>query len=175
MKKPKVKVAYHGKDIYSIPLSFFVSLGIKAVVSDLDNTLTPYDVSLPSPQAFRLKQSLEEKGIRLLVLSNNHGDHVKKYCSALGVPFLEDSQKFRKGKIAWFLKQEGLKVTECLFVGDQIFTDRIFVGKLKGKLLLTDPISKKDHHWTRLIRPFDKAIRKRWREKGMLGEEIPIE
>ena len=165
----KVKAAFHAKSIYDVPISFFRHLGIKAVVSDLDNTLDTYDVSSPGQKAFILKESLEREGISLLIVSNNTKGRVREYCEKLGVHYLYDSRKFMKGRIARFLKKEGYDVNECLFVGDQLFTDRIYVRKLKGRLLLTEPLSEKDQFFTRFVRRLDVRIRKKWLKKGLLG------
>lgn len=166
----KVKVAFHAKSIYDVSTSFFKSLGIKAIVTDLDNTLDTYDVSTPGKEAFELKDRLQKAGIALIVVSNNTENRVRPYCEKLGVDYLHDARKYFKARIARFLKKEGYEVKDCLFVGDQLFTDRIYVSKLKGRLLLTEPLSSKDQFFTRFVRRYDIRIRKKWLRQGRLGQ-----
>lgn len=168
----KQKASYHSRSIYSIPYEFFVKSQTKAVLTDLDNTLDEYDVLSPRKEAFLLKEKLKEKGIALYVISNNHEKRVAPYCEKLGVEYLCDAFKYSKKKTEKFLKEKNLKVEEVLFVGDQLFTDGIYVSKLKGQLILTEPLSKKDQFFTRFVRGIDSFFRKRWLKKNLLGAKI---
>lgn len=165
-------VPYHAKDIFSIPLSFFQEKKIKAVISDLDNTLDAYNAKEPSQRVKRLKERLDQEKISLYVVSNNKEKRVGPYCHKLGVKYLSDAKKYSKRKTEKFLKDNGLCIDEVIFVGDQLFTDRIYVKKLHGRLILTDPIVKEDAFFTRFIRPIDSFFRKRWDKKNALGEKI---
>ncbi len=173
MRENRDKVAYHASTVYRIDHRFFASLGIKAVLCDLDNTLDAYDCDTPSPEAFALKQALHEMGIELLVISNNGGNHVRDYCQRLGVCYLPSAFKLTAFKTRRFLKKLGLSIADCLFIGDQIFTDRIYVKKLKGKLVLTYPLSPRDHILTRFVRRFDLYLRRIWLKEGRLGKAVP--
>lgn len=167
--RKKDKVAFHATSIYNIDIKFFLSLGIKTVVADLDNTLDAAHASLPREEAFLLKKELEEAGISLVVVSNNRRKRVSQYCEKLGVPYLASAMKFTAFKIRRFLKESGWKVSECIFVGDQLFTDCIYVNKLKGRLILTEPLVKKDQFVTRFVRGIDTLLRRRWLKKDRLG------
>lgn len=173
MRENRDKVAYHASNVYRISPSFFATLGIKALLCDLDNTLDEYDCDAPSPEAFALKKMLSAMGIELLVISNNGGNHVRDYCQRLGVSYLPTAFKLTAFKTRRFLKKLGLSISDCLFIGDQIFTDRIYVKKLKGRLVLTDPLSSRDHFLTRLVRRFDLYLRRRWLKEGRLGKAVP--
>lgn len=168
----KSKVAYHVSSIYLIPDTFFVKSGVNTLVVDLDNTLDSAYTNEPRIEAYELKDRLNKLGIRLLVVSNNHLKRVKPYCDRLGVEYLADSNKYFKGKIARWLEEKEVDLSTTLFVGDQLFTDRIYVNKLHGRLILTDPLVKKDQFFTRFVRFLDNFLRARWLKKGILGEEI---
>ncbi len=165
-------VPYHAKDIFSIPLSFFHEKNIKAVISDLDNTLDSYRKAEPSDRVKKFKEKLEKEKITLYVVSNNKEERVGPYCQRLGVKYLSDAKKFSKAKTEKFLKENGLDISDVIFVGDQLFTDRIYVNKLGGRLILTEPIVKEDAFFTRFVRPIDSFLRKRWAKKNALGEKI---
>ena len=168
----KQKVAFHAKSIYDIPLSFLQKEGIRYLVADLDNTLDSAYAIEPRKEAYALKERLRQASIELIVISNNKSDHVSSYCEKLGVRFLASAQKFRKGRIMKFFSENQIAVNECLFVGDQVFTDRIYVDKLKGRLILTLPLVRKDQFFTRFIRRYDMYKRSKWMKKNLLGSEI---
>ncbi len=168
----KQRVFAHAKSVYVLEDSFFDEYPVRALVVDLDNTLDSAYEKTPRKEAFELKKRLEEKNISLIVISNNKKKRVKPYCEKLGVPYLASAKKHRKGKILKFLKGLGYDVSELLFVGDQIFTDRIYVKKLHGRLILTEPLVQKDQFFTRFVRRLDSKVRASWKEKGLLGIAI---
>lgn len=173
MARKKSKVSYHAKSIYDIDPKFFVDLGVKAVVTDLDNTLDPADVFEPAQRAKDLIAELLSMGLRVLILSNNTESRCGQYCRDLKVPYLSSSFKYWDFRIKRFLREQGLKVEECIFIGDQIYTDLIYVRQLKGRLVLTEPLSERDNWVTKVPRFFDKRVREKWRRKGLLGQACP--
>ncbi|MBQ8143131.1 MAG: hypothetical protein IJ194_08295 [Bacilli bacterium] len=169
----KEKVFAHCTSIYALDLDFFNEYPIKALVIDRDNTLDSYEALSPSQEALDLISEIQKRGIRVLVVSNNVKKIIEPYGEKLGVPCLASSQKFSGKRILAFLKENGLEVKDCIFVGDQIFTDRIYTNKIKGRLILTEPLYQKDHFVTRFVRWLDKSIRRRWRKKNQLGLACP--
>ncbi len=169
----KVKVPYHAQSVYDISLDFFVELKIKALIVDLDNTLEPADCFIPSDRAIKLKAEVESLGIRFIIISNNTKKRVSPYCEKLGVTYLPFAFKYCGFKVKKFLKKEKLDVNDCLFVGDQIFTDYLYTKKIHGRLVLTEPITTKDNWQTKYVRKIDKKIRASWAKKGLLGIECP--
>ncbi len=168
----KSKVAYHVQSIYLIPDEFFLENEVKTLVVDLDNTLDSAYTNEPRKEAFELRDRLKKLGIQFLIVSNNHEKRVKPYCEILGVEYLADSNKYFKGKILRWLNSKNVDLSHTLFVGDQLFTDRIYVNKLHGQLILTEPLVKQDQFFTRFVRWYDKILRAKWLKKGLLGKEI---
>ncbi len=171
-KMKKQKVSFHASTIYDIPYSFYEEQEIRYLVADLDNTLDSAYSDMPRNEAFLLKDELRKRNIELIVISNNNRKRVEPYCRKLGVRYLASAQKFRKGRILKFLETNHIPLNECLFVGDQVFTDRIYVNRLKGRLILTEPLVKKDQFFTRFIRRYDMYKRRKWKKKNILGQEI---
>lgn len=167
MWKRVVPFAY-SPDIFSIPDSFWANSGAKVVLSDLDNTLDPYSVKLPSARVKELKNRLEALGIKLRIASNNHSKRVQDYASALGVeadcfllkPF---SRKLKKA-----LRELGVEKSEAILVGDQISTDVIAGNGAGIRTILTEPLSTEEPTCTKINRLFDRPIRKKLRKKGLL-------
>lgn len=165
----------HAKTIFDIPLSYYKSLGIKAVVSDLDQTLASSYSITPDEKVFAFRDSLKEESFRLLVISNNPSNRVKEYCETLQVPFISNARKYRKGKILRFLIEEGLQVKDCVFIGDQIYTDAVYVSKLKGRMILVDPLTTKDNLITRISRKKQEKIKQKLLLQNKLGVDLTPE
>lgn len=169
MWKRIVPFAY-SEDIFSLSSDYLLSLGIKAVLSDLDNTLDPYKVKSPSPRVFELKERLDGIGIKLFIASNNHSDRVLNYAKELGVeaecmlfkPFARGLKKA--------LKRLNLKPEEALMVGDQIVTDVMAGNGAKIRTILTMPLSDDEPWCTKLNRSLDRPLRKKLYRKGLLKE-----
>ena len=149
------------QDIFEIPASFYLSLGVKAVLVDLDNTLDPYVVSTPSEKTKRWKEDLEKAGLRIVILSNNSGGRVGKYAWELGVEARFFMKKPFAGPLKKFLLEEKLSPDEAILVGDQIQTD-VKAGNGAGvRVILTEPLFHKEPPWTKFNRLFDRPKRKK--------------
>ncbi len=159
---------YYCKNIFDVPVSFFKKIGIKHLLCDLDNTLDTYDILIPSDRVFKLKESLEEQGITLYIISNNKGKRVSCYADALKVKYLKSTRKPFSYKLKKFLIENNINKDESILVGDQLVTD-VPCGINAGiKVLLCDKLSSKDQWTTHFNRLIDEPRRKRLKKKGIL-------
>ena len=76
---------FHAKSVYDIDLDKLALLNADTLFLDLDNTLDSYKTKTPSVKAVELVRKLELAGYRIIIVSNNTGNRVKQYASALGV------------------------------------------------------------------------------------------
>ena len=98
--------------------------GVRLVLADLDNTLTPYEEALPSPALQAWKAELEENGITLFVVSNSRKSRrCPDFCQALGVGCVRHAGKPGTRGFREALEQTGIPAENAIMVGDQIFTD----------------------------------------------------
>lgn len=98
--------------------------GVRLVLADLDNTLTPYEESLPSPALRAWKAELEANGITLFVVSNSRKRRrCPDFCQALGVGCVRHAGKPGTKGFREALEQTGIPAENAIMVGDQIFTD----------------------------------------------------
>lgn len=159
---------YYAKDIFSIDASFFKNRGIQFLLCDLDNTLDSYRLYEPSKRVLEWKAKIEKEGLQILIISNNHGERVKSYAHALGVPFCYSTRKPFTRRLLAFLKKNSIDIQKCALIGDQIITD-VSCGKKSGILtILTEPIVKEDQWTTRFNRLIDRPIRRRLKKQGKL-------
>ncbi|MCK9907210.1 HAD-IIIA family hydrolase, partial [Frankia sp. Cpl3] len=66
---------------------------VRAVITDLDNTLVEWDRPLATPEVIAWLARLREAGIQVTVVSNNKHERVTKFCEPLGVRFIWQARK----------------------------------------------------------------------------------
>ena len=165
----KVYTPYaHAKSIFEIEIDFYKKLGIKTVLSDLDNTLDSYKTKTPSANVISFKQILEENGIELFIISNNTGKRVQEYANALGVRYASAVGKPFARKLIRKLKEAQIDLKTAVMVGDQTVTDIASANRARILCILTDKIVKEDQPTTHFNRLFDRPIRHYLKRKGRL-------
>ena len=152
-------------NVREIKLEFLRENNIKALILDVDNTLIDFDKNL-SEETIKWAKELIENGIKLYVLSNsNKKQKVKMVADKLGTQydyFAKKPLKMGFKKVQKILQE---KPENIATVGDQIFTDVIGGNRCKMFTILVEPIAEKDILITRLERPIENAIKKRFLKK----------
>lgn len=162
MKKPRRTLSnlltpdYMFGTFDEIKPEFLLSLGIRALLIDIDNTLAPYEQSEPDDRIRAWFASLEESGIQAALISNNHAPRVELFNKTLGLPAYPDSGKPGSRIILEAMKQMGSTPENTAGLGDQLLTDTLAVHRLDMLSFIVPPIKDK-------TTPFFKF--KRWLEK----------
>jgi HAD superfamily phosphatase (TIGR01668 family) len=148
--------------ITDIPLDELKERGIRGLLFDLDNTITEWHKD-EVPDSTRLwLLDLREQGFSACIVSNNHGQRVKKVAGQLGLPCLYSAAKPRRK----CYRQAGgllmLPPQQMAMVGDQLLTD-VLGGNRAG---LTTVFVKYIHpreHWgtTHIFRPVERWLLKK--------------
>ncbi|MDY5669861.1 MAG: YqeG family HAD IIIA-type phosphatase [Bacilli bacterium] len=160
----------HAKNIYEIDICFFVSLHIKYLLVDLDNTLDSYKTLVPSDRAIHLKNELLKYNIEMIIVSNNTGKRVSTYANKLGVKYVNSIGKpFARG-INKLIKQLNVDKNEVMLVGDQLMTDIAAANRAKIKSIYVEKLVKEDQITTRFNRMFERIVKRRL-EKNKLFKE----
>jgi len=116
-------------------------LGVRAVICDLDNTISAYKGEKPTEFAALWLDSLKTEGIAVGVVSNNDRKRVADFCAPLEVEFIWKAAKPSRRGLLELADRLGVQPENCLAVGDQIYTD-VFAGRRCGmKTALVRPIS----------------------------------
>ena len=144
--------------IYNLKTEKLVQMGIKAVFSDLDNTLLAWNKFETAKETDQFNQKLAKAGIKLVVISNNNAERVGKVLDSYGIMFVAKSKKPLPFAIIREVEELGLKKDEVMMVGDQLITD-MQAGNLAGvKTVLVKPLVETDKWNTRINRFFEKII-----------------
>lgn len=154
-------------NIKEITLELLKINKIKGLILDVDNTLIDYDKNLLDG-AKEWCDNLKQNNIKICILSNtNKVKKVEKVAKILDLEYIYFAHK--PNKKGFYKAQEllGLKEEEIATVGDQIFTDVLGGNKVGMFTILTKPIDERDIAITRIKRPFEKIIIKKYlKNKG---------
>ena len=147
--------------------AFLESIGVRALLIDIDNTLAPYEQPDPDERIFNWFAELEKNGIRAALVSNNHAPRVERFNKTLGLIAYPDSGKPGRKTLELAMKELGASHDETAMLGDQLLTD-CFAGKHIGlRAIIVPPIKDKTNLFFRskrfLERPF---IRKYAKQNG---------
>lgn len=140
------------ESIYQISPEQLRQENIKAVLTDLDNTLIAWNNPQATEETIEWIELMKENNIKVIILSNNTRKRVGKVASILELEFVPNAVKpFQRG-FNKALKEFGLKKDEVLMVGDQIITDIKGANHAGIASVLVKPILDSDAWNTRLNR-----------------------
>ena len=162
IRKPSVML----NRVTDITPDMLKSMGIKAVLLDVDNTITSYISKEPYPGSTELIRSLEKSGTAVYIVSNNRSKRrISEVAAKFSLPFVNVAMKpLPVGFIRARLKL-GVKFKECLVVGDQIYTDIIGANLCGMQSVLLNPIEEESSWSFRVRRHFEKKIREEYSRK----------
>ncbi len=146
-------------------------MGIKGVITDLDNTLVAWDVKDATPEVIKWFQELKDNDIKVTIISNNDEERVSVFSEPLEAPYVYSARKPLVHAFKKATKQMKVNKHEVVVIGDQIMTD-VLGGNLGGfHTILVVPIVKTDGKFTRINRMMERRILNWMRKKGMITWE----
>ena len=152
------------KNVKEITIDFLNKNNIKALILDVDNTLIDFNKKMLDGVEEWCK-NLKKQGIKLFIVSNsNKKTKVEMVAKKLELPYIHFATKpFKRGfrKAAKMLQEKNENIA---VVGDQIFTDVIGANRCKMFSILVEPIEKKDLLVTKIKRPLENYIIKRYQK-----------
>ena len=155
-------------DIYQINLQTLWNKGIRGIITDLDNTLVPWNDNEVMPEVFDWVEQAKEAGFKVCIVSNNNLKRGGELSEQFGVPAVWKAVKPRRGAFRKALEIMKLKPSEVVVIGDQVFTDVLGGNRLGLHTILVTPIDKREFIGTRCVRQVEKAVLFRLRKKGFL-------
>lgn len=151
------------KDITAISVDMLKEWGTKAVLLDVDNTLTSHNSQGLSAEISVWLAAVKDAGITPVIVSNGKEPRVRPFAEKLGFPFTASAAKPLPKGFSRARKQLGLQKSECVVIGDQIFTD-VLGGKFAGmRVIQTLPLDlSSDTGFIRFKRKLEKVIMRKW-------------
>ncbi len=143
-----------------------VKNNIKALLLDVDNTLTGHGSQELPDEIDKWLCSMHDAGIKMAVVSNNMDKRVKPFANKIGLPYKAFCCKPSPLGLMKARGILGVEKSEIALVGDQIFTDVLAANFYGIKSFLVLPMYS-DYKWTiRLKRYFESHILNLYIKRG---------
>ena len=156
---------YYFEKFNEASAEFLLSIGVKGIVLDVDNTLEPYENPLPGEHVVAWLDSLKEKGISAAIVSNNGGERINLFNSALGLPVYYKAKKPFKCNVLKAMADMGTNKENTILMGDQIFTDVWAAHNTGIRAILVPPINDKRDPLTKFKRLLERPVMKKHHKK----------
>jgi len=143
---------------------FLLSIGVRGVLLDIDNTLEPYEHTLPGEHVIAWLDSLRNAGIKTAIVSNNGKNRVECFNKDIGMPAFANAGKPFKKNLIRAMDEIGTVRENTVFIGDQILTD-VWAARNAGiRAILVPPINDRKDPLTKFKRLIEKPILKRYKK-----------
>lgn len=163
------------KSIYTINYAKLKERGIKCILFDLDNTLSPVGVKEPSQKLIDLINELKDMEFKIIIFSNSHKKRIRPFKDGLMIDAAHSCMKPLKKKFVKVMQIYGYNESEMAIVGDQLLTDILGGNKVNITTILINPISKKDGLFTIFNRIIEKKIFKKLKRDNLFEKGIYYE
>ena len=148
-----------------VDADFLLSIGVRGIILDIDNTLEPYENATPGPEVLAWLNSLSEHGIKAAFVSNNDRERVELFNKEISLPAYYKAKKPLKKNLLRAMADLGTSPEETILMGDQIFTDVLCAHNAKIRAILLPPIKDKRDIFTRFKRLFEKPVIKKYEKR----------
>jgi len=162
---------YMFEHYYDVTPEFLASIGVRALLIDIDNTLAPYEQPTPDDTHRAWFASLDAAGIRTALISNNHRERVEEFNETLGREAYWHSAKPFGKTLKKVMRGWGLERAQVAVLGDQLLTDAL-AGKALGlTVLIVPPIRDKKTAFVRFKRYLERPYIRAYHKKHLKEEQ----
>ena len=156
---------YRFERFNDVTVDFLLSIEVKGVLLDIDNTMEPYENSIPGDHVISWIRSLHSAGIKTAIISNNEWERVNLFNEQLGLPAYAKAGKPFKKNLLRAMNDIETDREHTIFIGDQILTDVWAAHNAGIRAILVPPINDKKDLFTKFKRLLERPILKKY-EKG---------
>ncbi len=130
------------ESVYDVDFEALYRAGYRGIIFDIDNTLVEHGAPADF-HAIRFFGYLRKCGFKTLLISNNKEYRVKTFAEAvLADHYIYKAGKPMKKAYIRSIRTMGIKRSEALFIGDQIFTDTWGASRAGICSVLVKPVHK---------------------------------
>lgn len=155
---PLFKPCFMTDKMIDLDIEFFRSLGCKAILLDVDNTMTTHDNPTPAEGVVEWIESMKDNGLKLIIVSNNSAERVAPFAEKIGLDFVAKGAKPLAKGFREACSRIGVKPREAVAIGDQIYTDIIGGNLLGAYTILTVPYELEDKAFFKVKRFLEKPV-----------------
>lgn len=154
------------KGVERITPEYLRSKGIRALILDVDNTLTGHGSQELPPQVEAWLAQMKGAGIRLMIASNNFEKRVAPFARRIGLEHCSFCCKPAPFGLARARRALGVEKDGVALVGDQIFTDALGANLYGIPILLVEPMHQDTKASIRLKRALERPFIAHYYRKG---------
>lgn len=160
----------YSESIFTINYKKLKKKGIKCLLLDLDNTISPAKEVVLYEETKQLIDNLK-KDFKIIIFSNNFPKRISKFGNYYGVDIACVSLKPLSYKYKYILKKYNYKKNEVAAIGDQLITDIQGGNNVGITTILVNPMTEIDERETWLNRQLENKIfktfdKRNWLKKG---------
>lgn len=159
------------KSIYEIDFTSLKTKGIKAVITDLDNTLVEWHRAEATPEVQDWFKHLDEYGLKVTIVSNNNEKRVRAFCDPEKRVFIHSAKKPRRKAFRQACERMQVKPEETVVIGDQIFTDVLGGNRAGIHTILVVPVTQTDDWMTKANRKMERFVLRKLKKRGLVKWE----
>lgn len=156
---------YRFERFNDVTVDFLMSIGIKGVLLDIDNTMEPYEHPVPGDHVIAWFDLLHKAGIKTAIVSNNEWERVNTFNKHLFMPAYAKAGKPFKKNLLRAMKDIETDREHTIFIGDQILTDVWAAHNAGIRAIIVQPINDKKDLFTKFKRLLERPILGKY-EKG---------
>lgn len=154
----KYKPTWMIEAIYDITPHQLKNCGVKAVLTDLDNTLIAWNNPDGTPELLEWIQTMKDADIPVIVVSNNKASRIERVVTKLGLDYVSRAMKpFTKG-FKEVEERYQIPKDRLIMIGDQLMTDIKGANNAGIQSVLVKPIVETDAWNTQFNRAMEKRI-----------------
>ncbi|MBA5271846.1 YqeG family HAD IIIA-type phosphatase [Enterococcus hirae] len=154
----KYKPTWMVDAIYKITPAQLKNLGIKAVLTDLDNTLIAWNNPDGTEELLDWILEMRNAGIPVVVVSNNSSERIARAIDKFELTYVARALKPLAVGMNRAKKMLNLSDDEIVMIGDQIMTDIRAANRSGIRSILVKPIIETDSWKTRFNRFWERKI-----------------
>ena len=155
------------KHLLDITPELLRTMGVKAVLLDVDNTLSHHGAPVPFAGTIPWVEQMKNAGFRLMIVSNNTERRIAPFAGQFGLPFIWRACKPLPIGYWKAAKRLGVRHRETVIIGDQIYTDVVGANLIGMRSVLVEP-AEEEHGWSfRVRRHFEKSVRRKIQSRGL--------
>lgn len=159
--------------IEQIDLDRLWRVGCRLILTDLDNTLVPWNhPSVPDKLSGWLQNALD-RGFEVCIVSNNHGPRVAAFARRVQLDFVAGARKPRPTAFVEAMHRHGRVATETVMIGDQLFTDVQGGNRAGLYTILVVPIDRNEWWGTKMVRTAERVVMRILVRRGLTIPENP--
>ena len=110
------------KSVFDIDYKKLYDLGYRGILFDIDNTLVLHGED-STPEIDQLFRYIHSIGLKTFLLSNNNIERIERFTRNIDTLYIPEADKPQPLNYRKAVEMLELKISEVVFVGDQLFTD----------------------------------------------------